>query len=479
MTNIRDWCISRQLWWGHRIPVWYCDDCGEVFASLEDVDSCRSCGSHRVRQDEDVLDTWFSSQLWPFSTLGWPDETADLDYFYPTTLMAPGYEILYLWVARMIASGLYFVGDVPFKDVFIHGIVRDFEGKKMSKSLGNVIDPLTMIDLYGADALRFSLAFVAIPGSDTNVSEERIEGARNFANKLWNAARFVLLALGDARPELPLFEVLDVEDRWILARLAETIEDVDRHLDTFNWSEALRALHRFAWSEFCDWYIELAKLKLDGDKGQATRGVLAYVLDRILRLLHPVMPFVTEELWSRLRPEDGSVMVAPWPAAEEHHDDAARATMDRFRELVVALRRLKVDFGIAPGKPVAAEVAAGEYAEELDGLRGAACALARLDSLTLVDVLPDPPGHARALTPAGIEASISLESAGDLDAQRRRVQGRIAEADDSIRRARRKLSDDGFMTKAPPGVVERERAKLAEAQEARAKLESQLVTLGG
>jgi valyl-tRNA synthetase len=479
MTNIRDWCISRQLWWGHRIPVWYCDDCGEVFASLEDVDRCKSCGSHHVRQDEDVLDTWFSSQLWPFSTLGWPDETPDLEYFYPTTLMAPGYEILYLWVARMIASGLYFIGDVPFREVLIHGIVRDFEGKKMSKSLGNVIDPLTMVDTYGADALRFSLAFAAVPGNDTSISENRIEGARNFANKLWNAARFVLLALGDARPALPEPDDLGIEDRWIVSRLDETIDEVDRQLEAYNWSEALRALHRFSWSEFCDWYIELAKLQLDGRRGVATRAVLAHVLDSVLRLLHPVMPFITEELWSRLYPDEESIMVAPWPASKGRKDSAARDALDRFRDLVVALRRLKVDYGIPPGKRIAVEVSAGEFEAELRLLVPAAITLARLESLDLVDGLPPAAGHARTLTAAGMEASVGLDAVVEVESEQKRVRSGIARVEADIRRSERKLADANFLEKAPAPVVDKERAKLAEAQLARRKLEEQMAALGG
>ncbi|HYO60757.1 MAG TPA: valine--tRNA ligase, partial [Actinomycetota bacterium] len=321
MENLRDWCISRQLWWGHRIPVWYCDDCNRTIAALEDPTECE-CGSSSLRQDPDVLDTWFSSQLWPFSTLGSPDETPDLASFYPTTTMVTAYEIIYLWVARMIMSGMYFMGEVPFSDVFIHGIVRDGEGKKMSKSLGNVVDPLEMIHRYGADALRFSIAFITVPGNDSNSSEERIEGARNFANKLWNASRFVLMSLGDERPELDGSDLL-VEDRWILSRLDDTIETASRELDVFNFSEALHALHSFVWSELCDWYVELAKPRLrDGGAG-AAGGVLVHCLDRVLRLLHPVMPFITEELWSKLRPGAGSVMTASWPEPEGRRDAGA------------------------------------------------------------------------------------------------------------------------------------------------------------
>jgi valyl-tRNA synthetase len=478
MENIRDWCISRQIWWGHRIPVWYCDDCGEVFASLEDADACRSCGSHHVRQDEDVLDTWFSSQLWPFSTLGWPDATPDLDYFYPTTAMITAYDILYLWVARMISSGLDCMGDVPFEKVLIHGLVRDFEGKKMSKSLGNVMDPLSMIDRYGADALRFALAFGSAPGQDTNLSEERIEGGRNFANKLWNAARFVLLAAGDERPGLPPAEALGTAERWILSRLDGTLTRLERQLEAFSWSEAMRSLHRFSWSEYCDWYIELAKLELDGPRAEATTAVLVHVLDRILRLLHPVMPFVTEELWSRLYPDAGSIMRAAWPQPGGHSDDAIEATMQRFKEVVSALRRAKVEYGIPPARRMPVQVRAGRHAGEMRALADAAVALARLESLEVVDELPDPTGRARLLASAGIEASVTLEGMVDTAAERTRLGKRIEAVDEDIRRAERKLGDADFSAKAPAAVVDKERSKLADARAARAKLEEQMEALG-
>ena len=313
MENIRDWCISRQLWWGHRIPVWYCPN-GHTFAALEDPTACAECGGSEIEQDHDVLDTWFSSQLWPFSTLGWPDEDPHLEYFYPTTVMVTGYDILFFWVSRMIMSGLDAMDEVPFKEVFLTGLVRDYEGKKMSKSTGNVIDPLDVIDRHGADALRFALAFATVPGNDTNLSEDRIEAARNFANKLWNATRFVLRSIGDERPELEDAGELRLADRWILSRLDQTIEEVDRWYLTYNFGEISRCLYQFIWSEFCDWYIELAKLDLERP---STRAVLVHVLDHLLRMLHPLMPFVTEELWLQLRPNDGSIMQSTWVASAE------------------------------------------------------------------------------------------------------------------------------------------------------------------
>jgi valyl-tRNA synthetase len=477
MYNLRDWCISRQLWWGHRIPVWYCDDCGETFAAVHDPTECRSCSSSSLRQDPDVLDTWFSSQLWPFSTLGWPDETADLEYFYPTTVMVTAYEILYLWVARMIMSGLYAMGDVPFREVFIHGIVRDFEGKKMSKSLGNVIDPIDMIEAYGADALRFSLAFQSTPGNDMNASEERIQGARNFANKLWNASRFVLMAVDDDRPVLPDEHALAPEDKWILSRLDHAMEQIDEAVRHYNLAEAMKALHSFVWTEYCDWYIELAKLRLD-DPDDVAKGVLVHVLDRILRMLHPAMPFITEELWSRLRPDAGSIMTAPWPEPEGRREEAAEATMARFQDLVVSLRRLKVEHDIPQGQRIPVSIAAHSHRAEIEEQTGSLVALAKLGTVTFADSAVGD-GGARAITGAGIEAFVDLGDVVDRDVERARLTKRIDEVTTDVERAEKKLANPDFVGKAPEDVVEKERTKLAEALAAKDKLGAQLRALDG
>ncbi|HZA20188.1 MAG TPA: valine--tRNA ligase [Actinomycetota bacterium] len=477
MYNLRDWCISRQLWWGHRLPVWYCDDCGETFAAMEDPTECPKCSSGSLRQDPDVLDTWFSSQLWPFSTLGWPDETKDLDFFYPTTVMITAYEILYLWVARMIMSGIYAMGEVPFRDVFIHGIVRDFEGKKMSKSLGNVIDPIDMVEKYGADALRFSLMFQATPGNDMNASEERIQGARNFANKLWNAARFVLMAIDEERPEIPGDGSLALEDRWILSRLDETIGQIDEAVERYNVAGAMKDLHAFIWTEYCDWYIELAKLRLDGADGPVAKGVLVHVLDRILRALHPAMPFITEELWSRLHPGADSIMVAALPVAEDRRDSEAEAVMARFRELVASLRRLKVEHEIPQGQRIPVAIAAHSYRDEIEELSGPLSALAKLGTVTFTDSVGGT-GGARVITGAGIEASVDLGEVVDLDVERARLAKRIEETNTEAQRAEKKLANQDFVTKAPEDVVEKERTKLAEARDALEKLEAQLRALG-
>ncbi|MDQ3952081.1 MAG: valine--tRNA ligase, partial [Actinomycetota bacterium] len=477
MENLRDWCISRQLWWGHRIPVWYCDECGETIVALEDPAECK-CGSKSLTQDPDVLDTWFSSQLWPFSTLGWPDETPDLATFYPTSVMVTAYEIIYLWVARMIMSGMYFMGGrVPFGDVFIHGIVRDHEGKKMSKSLGNVIDPLEMINRYGADALRFSLAFITVPGNDSNSSEERIEGARNFANKLWNASRFVLMSLGDQRPVLDGADLV-VEDRWILSRLDATVETVGRELDAYNFSEALHGLHSFVWSELCDWYVELAKPRLREGASTAAGPVLVHALDRVLRLLHPVMPFITEELWSKLRPDGGTIMTAAWPEPEGRLDPAAEDTMARFQDLVVALRRLKIEHDVPQGRRVPVSLAAGEFAGELRPLLDQVTSLARLESIELVDDLGPAGADPRAMTTAGIEAAMRLGGIVDPAVERERLERKRDELQAEIDRAERKLANESFVAKAPGAVVDKERAKLDESRAALAKVEGQLGALG-
>ena len=478
MDNLRDWCISRQLWWGHRIPVWYCDGCDEVFASLDDPDACRSCGSKNIRQDPDVLDTWFSSQLWPFSTLGWPDQTEDLAYFYPTNVLVTGYDILYLWVARMIFSGMYCMNDVPFRKTLMTGLVRDFEGKKMSKSAGNVMDPLDVIERYGADALRFSLVSSAVPGNDTNASEERIEGARNFANKLWNATRFVLLSVGDERPELPGSDALSLADCWILSRLDATLDAVEASYGDFSFAEMVKALYRFIWSEYCDWYIELAKLELNGSNDVTTKAVLVHVLDRILRLLHPITPFITEELWSKLRPGSTRIILSDWPGAGTYRDEGVESTIGRFQDLVGSLRRLKSDHAVPPGRRVAVSLAAGAYKQEVELMHDAIKALAKVGDIQMVEELSTSPAGARTITGAGIEVEMDLEDVIDPEVERGRIARKIEEVDEDIDRAQRKLSNEEFVAKAPEAVVSKERQKLEDAAAARAKLESQLAALG-
>ncbi len=478
MENIRDWCISRQLWWGHRIPVWYCAE-GHVFAAKEDPDACTECGSTEIQQDPDVLDTWFSSQLWPFSTLGWPEETEDLGYWYPTSVLVTAPDIIYLWVARMIMAGLHFRGEIPFRDVMIHGVVRDFEGKKMSKSLGNTLDPLEIIERYGTDALRFSLARAAVPGQDTNVAEEWIEGDRRFCNKLWNAARFVLQNLGDEPPEEPT--ELELPERWILSRLAQVAETVDRALGSYEFAEASRSLHQFVWSEFCDWYLEIAKLRLrDPERAPAARAVLYRVLEQSLRLAHPMMPFITEEIWQRLpRPEGGpgAIMVAPWPeTSDERLDAGAEEEMAFLQEIVVEARRFRHEHGLPPQQRIeAAVVAPGTFRELVEAHAAELESLAWLSELRLVDV---PPGDGWSRVVAGqAEIYLPLAELVDVDAERERLRKEVGQAEEQAERARRKLDNRGFLEGAPPDVVEKARTQLAEHEDKVEKLKGQLQEL--
>ncbi len=487
VDDMHDWCISRQLWWGHRIPVWYGPD-GEVICVGPDQDPPAGAGWH---QDPDVLDTWFSSALWPFSTLGWPDDTADLRTFYPTSVLVTGYDILFFWVARMMMFGLYAMSGaepadaVPFRVVALHGLVRDQHGKKMSKSRGNTVDPLDWIDRFGADATRFTLARGAGPGSDVSVSEEWVAGARNFCNKLWNAARFALLNGADAAAGLPDPSGLSVPDRWILSRLAAVTAEVDELFEQFEFGKACEALYHFAWDEFCDWYLELAKVPLSGGDpaaAAAARAVLGHVLDQLLRLIHPVMPFVTEELWTSLTGGD-SVMVAPWPAggvtgrdtlagvpASLQRDVAAEAEIDALMRLVTQVRRFRSDQGLRPTQPVPA-VLAGIEATPLAGHEASVRSLSRLAA----------PGEAFAPTASvqaeGVTVQLDTAAAIDIGAERRRLEKDLSAARADAAQSERKLATPSFAERAPEAVVARSRDRLAAAQAEIARLEQRLAAL--
>jgi valyl-tRNA synthetase len=482
LENLRDWNISRQLWWGHRIPVWYCSN-GHQFAAVEDPEACRECGSADIEQDPDVLDTWFSSQLWPFSTLGWPDDTEDLRTFYPTSVLVTGYEILYLWVARMIMSGLYLAGDIPFHHVLIHGLVRDERNRKMSKSLGNVIDPLDVIDRYGADALRYALARLASPEQQNIPMGVRdAEAGRNFANKVWNAARLILGARGaTGGPVLPPEEQRSPVDRWLLSRHEVCRVEVDAAFEGYRFDEAARALHRFVWSEMADWALEMAKPRLYEGSVEDRRSaaeVLAWVVERTLRLLHPIMPFVTEEAWQRFTVGD-SIVIAPWPEPHpEHRDEDAEERFGFAEDIVDAVRSFRSGHGLAPGAPLTVRVRAdtgrrrilGELDEEIRRV-------ARIERLELLDGATDGGGHAR-LVVGGAEVLIPLAGVLDAEAECARIRKRLRAIDGQAQRAARKLDDPGFTGKAPPEVVEKERRKLVSLEEERALLEAQLNELG-
>jgi len=483
MENIRDWCISRQLWWGHRIPVWYCGDCGGVVVEVEKPASC-PCGSRDLSQDPDVLDTWFSSGLWPFSTMGWPEKTATLERFYPTSVLTTAFDIIFFWVARMIMLGLRSMGDVPFRDVFVTALVRDYEGKKMSKSSGNVIDPIDIIEVYGTDALRFTLASIAVPGRDINLSEERIEGNRNFANKLWNAARLVLSNLDGFEPgEIDVSDAnLELVDRWIMSRLSETISRADTAMDSYNFSVAGKALYQFFWGDFCDWYLELAKIRLyRGNPGErlAARAVSYRVLECSMRLLHPFMPFLTEELWQRLPGTGDSIMTAPWPSADDFKKDApADEQMSFIQSVVVGIRSARSEHAIPPSDKVEAVFVCDDD-ERLGLLTGKLPYLETLAGLggTSFSREADPGEYPMKAVVEGAEAYLSWESGVDPREEIDRLARRLTKVEGELELTVSKLASDGFVTKAPPEVVERERQKHQQLLERRDKLNHQIEAL--
>ncbi len=487
-SHIRDWCISRQLWWGHRIPVWYCADCGGMTVTREDPTECTHCHSQKIEQDPDVLDTWFSSGLWPFSTLGWPDDTPDLRRYYPTSVMETGYDILFFWVARMIMSGLEYTEQAPFNTVYLHGLIRDEHGRKMSKTSGNVIDPLEVMDEYGTDALRFTLLTGSSPGNDMNLSMERIAANRNFCNKIWNATRFVVNNTGTAFQSGSgtwNLSGLSLPDRWILSRHNRLIADVTRLMDEYNFGEAGRQLYEFFWSEFADWYIEIAKIRLYGTdaRAQATaRRVLVYVLEHVLRLLHPFIPFVTEAAWQHLPHEGDSLMVTPWPyQSHKGIDEEAEAQMDLLIEMIRTIRNIRSEYNVEPGKKIAASIAAGANQELIVKHQEIVVALARLekDDFHVASALDQKPAQAVAeVISGGIEIYLPLAGMIDLEAEQARWHKEVAQLEKRIAAGRVKLSNPNFTQKAPAAVVEKEREQLADLELQAAKIWERLKELG-
>ena len=481
MENLRDWCISRQLWWGHRIPVWTCSN-GHEAAYLDDPSTCASCDVTDLTQDEDVLDTWFSSALWPFSTLGWPDRTDDLRTWYPTSVLVTGYDIITFWVSRMMMMGIHFMGKPPFADVHVHGMVRDFKGKKMSKSFGNVIDPLEMIDKYGADALRMTLLRGATLERDVPLDEKWIEGDRNFCNKLWNISRFVLMNL-DGRPgELPPRARWTRADRWIMSRLDAVTAEVDAAMDAYDFARAAQSLRSFTWSEFADWYVEWSKARLyDGTDEQKAdqQALLAHVLERILRLLHPVTPFITEELWRALTGGE-TIMAAPWPAAGDARDDEAEADMAFLRGAIAALRRFRSDHEIAPKvKPAATAVVADQAQRALlDDEIERVTTLGQWGELAVTDAAPPADGAEARLVLDGGVIHVPLAGVLDLDHERERLNKQREKHLGEVARIERKLADTNFTSKAPEEVVETQRERLETERERIAHLDQALADLG-
>ncbi len=484
LEDIRDWCISRQLWWGHRIPAWHCADCGEVTVTRDDPTKCAACGSTNIEQDPDVLDTWFSSGLWPFSTLGWPEQTPDLARFYPTTMMETGYDILFFWVARMVMMGLSLTGDIPFSIIYLHGLVRDKDGKKMSKTSGNVIDPIEMMDNYSTDALRFTLLTGTSPGNDMNLAEERVEANRNFANKIWNTARFLVGNLeGESPTGEPPRDDLSLPDRWILSRLHRLIESVDRLFENYLYGEAGRQVYDFLWGEYADWYIEISKTALYGEDEAAksrTRHVLTYVLDQCLRLLHPFVPFVTEEIWQHIPHEGEALMIARWPQFDDSFlDDQAEAEMGVLMDLVRGIRNVRAEYNVPPSRQISMQVNAGEMAELLDGFQAVFKRLANVgeDQMEIAASLAEAPDQAASVTVGGITAYLPLAGLVDLDAERERLDKELAELNQYIGRIEKQLANENFVNRAPAEVVQRERDKLSELQAEQAALQERLESL--
>jgi valyl-tRNA synthetase len=491
MENIRDWCISRQIWWGHRIPAWFCDHCGEITVSMDDPSKCSKCGSDELRQETDVLDTWFSSALWPFSTMGWPDKTPELSTFYPTSCLVTGFDILFFWVARMMMMGLHFMDEVPFKDVYIHALVRDSQGQKMSKSKGNVIDPLTVIDQYGTDAFRFTLAAFAAQGRDIKLAEERIAGYRNFCNKVWNAARFTLMNLEGFDPAAIRYKDLNLAetDKWILHRLNETIRETNQALAEYRFNEAAMGLYQFTWSEFCDWYLELSKRDLygsDPERKAVAQYVLWYTLDHLLRLLHPFMPFITEEIWQALPKEAGSgvgalgsgetIMLADYPevSASRSFPEAA-ANMEKVMAVISAIRNIRGEMEVPPSKEIAVILSCGSEGSRLlmKHNEGSIMGLARIADLAVgIDI--EKPEDASIQVAGDVQIFVPLKGMVDAVAEAERLIKEIGKIDKDIELFLKKLENPAFVDRAPADIVAKEREKLAEVTARKDLLESSL-----
>ncbi|MBR2499467.1 MAG: valine--tRNA ligase [Clostridia bacterium] len=462
MENVHDWCISRQLWWGHRIPAFYCDACGETVVSREDVTVCPKCGA-KMRQDEDVLDTWFSSALWPFSTLGWPDKTPDLEYFYPTSVLVTGYDIIFFWVARMIFSAMEHMGKEPFKYVLIHGLVRDEQGRKMSKSLGNGVDPLEVIDKYGADALRFTLATGNSPGNDMRYSDKRVEASRNFANKIWNASRFVMMNLDeDIEYGLPNKEELMLEDKWILDRYNTVVREVTENLDKFELGVAVAKLYDFIWDEYCDWYIEFVKPRLYDDDcktNKAAKQTLSYVLSNTLKLLHPFMPFITEEIWQKLPHEGESIVISEWPKYNEDLSFGSQAeSMEMIKNALKALRNKRTEMNIPPSKKAKLFIVT-DYEEAFSAGSVFFEKLAGASEVCVKNNRDGVPDNAVSCVAFGAQMFMPVDDLVNREEEIARLEKEKKRLEGEIKRVEGKLSNQGFVAKAPAQVIEEERKK--------------------
>jgi valyl-tRNA synthetase len=478
MHSIRDWCISRQIWWGHQIPAWTCHACGKITVTREDPDQCAHCQSKVLEQEEDVLDTWFSSALWPFSTLGWPDETTALDSFYPTAVLVTGFDILFFWVARMMMMGIKFMGKVPFKEVYIHALVRDVEGKKMSKSKGNVIDPLTVMDQYGTDAFRFTLTALSVQGRDIRLSEERIKGYRNFANKIWNASRFALMHLEEYDPHGASAQPpsSSLADRWIESRLQRVIKRVEGTLQEYKFNELAHELYQFIWHELCDWYLELIKpvLSQHGNSGakSAAQRTMLEVLTASLQLLHPVMPFITEEIWHKLPGAQGSIMLSSYPRWNpEKSDEDAEGEMALIIDVVNSIRNVRWEMNVPPAQKVEVILSSknGRSREVLSQHRVYVDNLARADRITVAEQIEKPESAATAVA-QDVEIVMPLKGIIDFAEEERRLKKEINKLEKDLATVTKKLSNEDFLRKAPHDIIEKEKGKAQDVNEKREKL---------
>jgi valyl-tRNA synthetase len=498
LENIQPWCVSRQLWWGHRIPVWYCDQCGHQTVARIDPDRCEKCGSEQIEQDPDVLDTWFSSALWPFSTLGWPEMTPDLERFYPTTVLETGYDILFFWVARMVMAAALYTNDIPFETIYLHGLVRDGQGRKMSKTIGNVVDPLEVMKEYGTDALRFTLLTGGTPGNDLNLSLAKVASNRNFANKIWNLTRFITQNLNKAAEAGIDFSKAEPQvspaDKWILTRLHEMTANADRLYESYQYGEAGRQIQEFLWGDFADWYVEVAKVQLSQEQGKVviSLAILRDVLDTCLRLLHPFIPFVTEETWQQMKrafegvgfgPANGwpeALIIANWPSSDTGLIETYSETAEKFellREVVSRVRATRSEFNVEPGRMIAASVAAGALAAFFEEQRAILSSLARLDSerLQIQDEI-EAPEDAVTISLGLASVYLPLAEMLDLDKERERLSLELDEVNQQITRLNSLLAGQ-FAEKAPPQVVEGEREKLARYKASKKEIEERLADL--
>ncbi len=484
MNNIRDWCISRQLWWGHRIPAFYCDDCSEIIVDMEDPVKCPKCGSKNLKQDADVLDTWFSSGLWPFSTLGWPDNTKELKKYYPTTVLVTAFDIIFFWVARMIMMGLKFMGDVPFKDVYIHALIRDEHGQKMSKSKGNVIDPIVLMDNYGTDAFRFTLTVLAAQGRDIVMSEKRIEGYRSFCNKIWNATRFILMNLGeDFKMKDLQISSLEPFDKWILSRMNFAVSEVEKGFREYKFNDAAQAMYTFVWHEFCDWYIELVKNRMyskeesSAESAQTAKQVLFHIIRNALKLLHPVMPFITEEIWSRIKNADESmIMVASWPLinpAFEFKTEAAETEI--FKEIIYKIRNIRGEMNIPPDKKAKAvfKTSSASIVSIIKREDANIKTLARVEEI-LIDANFVPDKNDACAVISDLEIYLPLKGLIDTEKEKARLSKEIEKVEADLLRVNSKLNNETFIGKAPAEIIEKEKSKKAEMEEIILKLKDSL-----